>query len=410
MEAETVWRGTIREVPSAASLAAAVPVGKAIGVTRIANVTGLDQVGVPTWMVIRPLAKSITVSQGKGLTHELAVVSGLMESIELYHAENIKPVGDPAPIMSFADDPSFVSPGRLPTRIDVALDESQVLYWVEGCDLFSRAKRWIPHDLFDMDTTRIRHDRSLFVRSSNGLASGNTLREATLHGLCEVVERDQMAFWLVKDQLAEQPAITRVDPTTIDDRDCACLLDSCAQAGLEVFVWYMTVNIDLSVFGCMIVDNKRTTMYPQRASGFGCHPVKPIALSRAITEAAQTRLTCISGMRDDITWAKYLRNFHCHNGATGEWLTRLRSQEPALDYRELPSASADASVQNLLAYALQCLANAGLGEAIAVDLTQQHLGIPVVFVCVPDAESGIRQSEHRPGHRLTQYVEANAFL
>jgi len=39
------------------------------------------------------------------------------------------------------------------------------------------------------------------------------------------------------------------------------------------------------------------------AAGHGCHPCRAVALSRALTEAAQSRLTMISGSRDDVTWA-----------------------------------------------------------------------------------------------------------
>ena len=61
-----------------------------MGITRIANVTGLDRIGIPVVMVCRPNARSIAVSQGKGLDMDAAIVSGLMESAELYHAEQIE--------------------------------------------------------------------------------------------------------------------------------------------------------------------------------------------------------------------------------------------------------------------------------------------------------------------------------
>jgi ribosomal protein S12 methylthiotransferase accessory factor len=60
-----------------------------MGITRVANVTGLDRIGIPVVMVCRPNARSLAVSQGKGLDLDSALASGLMEAAELYHAEHI---------------------------------------------------------------------------------------------------------------------------------------------------------------------------------------------------------------------------------------------------------------------------------------------------------------------------------
>ncbi|MDW6058523.1 hypothetical protein SAZ11_11140 [Streptomyces sp. FXJ1.4098] len=57
------------------------------GITRVADVTGLDTLGVPVVMAVRPAAKTLTVSQGKGASLLLARVSAVMESVELWHAE-----------------------------------------------------------------------------------------------------------------------------------------------------------------------------------------------------------------------------------------------------------------------------------------------------------------------------------
>src|SRR2546423_12243572 len=56
-----------------------------MGITRVANVTGLDTIGIPVAMVCRPNSRSVAVSQGKGVDYLSAQVSGLMEASELYH-------------------------------------------------------------------------------------------------------------------------------------------------------------------------------------------------------------------------------------------------------------------------------------------------------------------------------------
>src|SRR5258706_3900116 len=60
-----------------------------MGITRVANVTGLDRIGIPVVMACRPNSRSVAVSQGKGVNLWAAKASAVMETIEGYHAENI---------------------------------------------------------------------------------------------------------------------------------------------------------------------------------------------------------------------------------------------------------------------------------------------------------------------------------
>ena len=83
------WAGTHRTVAPAETLARVRPLMPTMGITRIANITGLDRLGIPVVMVCRPNSRSIAVSQGKGLTLDAAKASGLMESVETFHAESI---------------------------------------------------------------------------------------------------------------------------------------------------------------------------------------------------------------------------------------------------------------------------------------------------------------------------------
>jgi YcaO-like protein with predicted kinase domain len=81
--------GTYRAVPPSETLRRIQPFLKAAGITRLANITGLDTVGIPVYQSIRPNSRNISLSNGKGLTRRQAQVSALMESLESYHAEEI---------------------------------------------------------------------------------------------------------------------------------------------------------------------------------------------------------------------------------------------------------------------------------------------------------------------------------
>src|SRR5688500_3384005 len=75
--------GTNRAQPPAATLELAGVAAAKVGVTRVADITRLDTIGIPTYQAIRPTSRTLAVSQGKGVVPELAKLSAMMEAIEL---------------------------------------------------------------------------------------------------------------------------------------------------------------------------------------------------------------------------------------------------------------------------------------------------------------------------------------
>src|SRR4026208_580587 len=59
------------------------------GITRLAEVTGLDRIGIPVCMAVRPNSKTLAVSQGKGLSDAAAQASAIMEAAEVATAERL---------------------------------------------------------------------------------------------------------------------------------------------------------------------------------------------------------------------------------------------------------------------------------------------------------------------------------
>ena len=396
--------GTVRADEVAGSLARAREVMRAVGITRLANVTGLDHIGVPTWMAVRPLARSLSVSQGKGLTHDLARISALMECIELHHAEHFVPRG---PLQSFrkaAEDPRYMHPLLLPIHPSAKIDGASAVEWVEGRDLLAECARWVPRDCIDIDTSSARRRRKLFVGSSNGLASGNSRSEAILHAVCEVIERDQESFWYARKQLAIGGRDSRLCLDSVTDPNCRWVLEKCRQAGLEVVVWSTTQDLAVPCFMCTLFDRHGNTYYPQRASGSGCHPYRRIALSRAITEALQSRLTHIAGGRDDMYWSLYQSGLRVDDEAGRLWGDALIGERDPIAFEEVPEAPALASIEALLAWVLDALTTQGFAQVVVVDLTQHRIGIPVVHVSVPGLEGPITKAGYTPGPRMQELL------
>jgi ribosomal protein S12 methylthiotransferase accessory factor len=267
------------------------------GVTRIADVTGLDVLGIPVAMSVRPLARTLSVSQGKGHTYPLARVSAAMEAIELWHAEFAYPAPTRRAVPAAALELPYAV-GDLPAAPGSLVTAATPLDWVDAVGMVSGRTVPVPSDLVAMAAT----DRSTwhppgFVRTSNGLASGNTRDEATLHALYEVVERDAVSGHV--DAGPDDELVLE----SVTDAGCAELIDRIRRAGAVLTATQLPNRFGLPCFRATVW----SADFPLVNLGFGAHLTPGIALSRAITEAVQSRLTAIAGSRDDMSAIFYER-------------------------------------------------------------------------------------------------------
>jgi YcaO-like protein with predicted kinase domain len=389
--------GTHRLLEPEATLARLHPLLPAMGITRVANVTGLDTIGIPVVVAIRPNARGLAVSQGKGLDLAAAKVSAVMESIEAHHAEHIL-----APLILASDEElrrtyRVVDVAQLPRVSDRAFHPRLEMLWIEGFDLLQAEPIWLPHELVHANfTLPFPTGSGCFPMTTNGLASGNHPLEAISHAICEAVERDATAIWLGSpEELVRQ---TRVDLTSIDDPLCREALARFDQAGVAVAVWEITSNIGIPAFFCGITDRAGDPFRRlHSAGGAGCHPARGIALLRALTEAAQSRLTIISGSRDDVFREDY---DEVRNQRTLEQ-TRLvvaEEQETPRSFRDAPDWDGETFAADV-AWELDRLRERGFERVIAVDLTKPEFRLPVVRVVIPGLEGPTQLSTYLPGAR-----------
>ena len=387
--------GTHRTVPPDETLARLMPLLPGMGITRIANITGLDLIGIPVVMVCRPNSRSVAVAQGKGLDLAAAKVSGVMESIETFHAER---VALPLRLATYAElcrSESVAEVPRLPFSVRGRFADDLPILWVAGRDLMGGGTAWVPYECVHTDYTLPFPQGSLcFAANTNGLASGNHALEATSHGLAEVIERDAITLWKQRDDASRKSTV--VDLDTVDDAACRALLDRLAAAGIDVMVWDATSDVGVATFYCLLVGQQ--TGFADPEYGSGCHPSRAIALSRALTEAAQARTTYIAGSRDDFVPELYA-------GSVRERRLRdcralLASRAPARAFRDVPSFEAD-DIAADVDWMLRQLARAGMAQALVVDLTIAEYGLPVVRVVVPGLEGPDKGpgSDYVPGAR-----------
>jgi ribosomal protein S12 methylthiotransferase accessory factor len=369
------------------------------GITRVADVTGLDRIGIPVFMAIRPNARSLAVSQGKGLDSASARASAVMEAVELHHAEH---VARPLLMQSFAElrtRRTVADPSQLSLVSDSLFSAHWPIPWIEGIDLVTDRSVWVPYELVHADTTVPPVPGSgCFERGTNGLASGNTPAEAVLHGLCEVVERDACALW--EHRSPADQAATRIDLGTVDAPAVTGLIERFSVTGVPVEVWDVTGDIGIPAFRAMIFDEASDPLlYPMGAAlGAGCHPDRDVALCRALTEAAQSRLTAIAGSRDDLARADYGAD-QVEKAMAYHRLVRADGAGRA-DARSIPSLSTD-TIDGDVEVVLDRLGTAGLRQAIVVDLSDPEGDVPisVVRVIVPGLEGPTDAAQYRPGPR-----------
>lgn len=117
-----------------------------MGITRIADVTGLDDIGVPVVAVVRPNSRSLSVSQGKGVDLAAAKASGVMESIERYHAERIMSPWKLASLEELRDTHSVVDTDLLPRSVTSRFHPSLPLLWIEGHEFRTASSVWVPYE------------------------------------------------------------------------------------------------------------------------------------------------------------------------------------------------------------------------------------------------------------------------
>jgi len=369
-----------------------------MGITRVANVTGLDRIGIPVVTVCRPNARSLAVSQGKGVDLDAATVSGLMEAAELYHAEHVElplKLGSQAELQS---SHRFVDIDRLPHVAGGRFHRDLVTLWVEGRDLVTDESRWVPYESVHTNFTRPAPQGSgCFDCSSNGLGSGNTREEAICHALCEVIERDATALW---NQLPNADRHqTAIDLTAVTDERCLFVLERLTETGFRVFAWDTTNDVEVAACFCLVEDVRNPESH--FGIGAGADLAPDIALLKALIEAVQVRTTYISGSRDDLTPAEYGDRHRTSQRRTAE---RLRAGGTASQIFRGSVKQTD-GIEKLRSL-LGKLAEAGIEEAVVVDLSKPELALPVVRVIVPGLEGPDDHDGYLPGERARRVSEA----
>lgn len=364
-------RDTHRALPPEETLEIVEKKMPAAGITRVADITNLDRIGIPVFTSIRPTAErgAVSVYNGKGATPTEAKVSAIMEGIERYSAE----IRDQDLMVSRFSElkDNALNPADL--ILPRGSDPNAEIPWVRGYDLISDEEILVPANavFHPMPPTYTR----LFRTNTTGLASGNQLEEAIFHGLAEVVERDA---WSISEY------IKSMGPLLLYKGDglAGSLLERFKSAEVEVYVRDITSDIEIPTFAA-VSDDVRLRDPALLNAGMGTHTDPEVALLRALTEVAQSRLTQIHGAREDTVGADFRRmmGYDRMKRLNKHWFEYASTE----DFSSVRSFDSDDFLEDIR-YMLDRIQAAGFERAIVVDLTAPEIGVPVVRVIIPGLE------------------------
>lgn len=290
-----------RLVPAAAFLKTALAAAERCGVTRLADITRLDRLGLPVWQAVRPAGRALSVHQGKGASPLAARIGALCEAIECHCAENAPADG---PLCSFADLPPDA---RAPDLADYAESRDappsadEPVHWCLAKDVATGKDHFLPHPLVSLDW-RWGHD-SLFDRESSGLGAGSDEGAALRVSLLEIIERDALGEWRRGDfesQMATSLALATIPFDWL--RSWRARFD---EFRIELQLFRLSSIVSIPAFMCVIGGAEEFGQAYRRFYGSAAHGDPELALFKAFAEALQSRLTVIAGVRDDILPSYY---------------------------------------------------------------------------------------------------------
>jgi len=353
------------------------------GVTRVAEITHLDRVGIPVYTAIRPAAAegAVSIYAGKGATKTQAKASAMMESFERYSAELHDDHKQKLISGVFEGSESeldrYINPSLLILPNLLFDPETAEMAWIRSTNLKNDEDLLVPANAVYHPYV-IERGVKLFQSNTNGLASGNRLEEAIFHGMMEVVERD--AWSIFESKRHSKPEINCENTKNQIIQDILAMFND---AGIHVKLVDLTADVKITTVAA--VSDDTVLKDPALLTlGVGTHLDPEVAVIRALTEVAQSRATQIHGTREDTIRAVFMRK------GGYERMKRINSHwfgvsEKSIDLNEMENISGKYFREDIET-SKKLLNKCGFKDILYIDLTRPEIGIPVFRVIIPGME------------------------
>ncbi len=379
----TYFKGTHRVIAPRETIEINQDKLKKAGITRIADITDLDRIGLPIYTAIRPTAEegAISIYGGKGISKDHAKASAMMEGFERYSAERQDSdetiIATPNEIGRYGD---YIDPKSLNLPKDFEKkDISDInLEWSKSKDIISGNEYYIPTNAIFHPYASDSNAESLFKSNTNGLASGNILDEAILHGMLEVIERDAWSIFELTHKNYAQIDIESIESELIID-----IIDKFESEGIKIKLMDFTADIKIPTIAAS-ADDTITKDAGLLTLGMGTHLDPEVAILRALTEVAQSRATQINGAREDTVRADFARE------AGYERMKRInkyyfKDDEEKISLSDIENKSTSSITKDIEIVKSELTAN-DIEKILYVDLTRPEIDVSVVRVVIPEME------------------------
>lgn len=392
----TYFKGTHRVIAPKKTIEINEDKLKTAGITRIADITDLDRIGLPVYTAIRPTAEygGVSVYGGKGISKDHAKASAMMEGFERYSAERqdrdeiiLSSVNEISAKGNYIDPKSLNLPKEFEKK-----DISDIrLEWSMAHDLITDKDYYIPTNAIYHPYTHDNNVESLFKSNTNGLASGNILEEAILHGIFEVIERDAWSIFELTHKNYSQIDLDTIESETINET-----IEKFTSNGINIKLMDFTADIDVPTIAAS-ADDTVTRDAGLLTLGIGTHLDPEVAILRALTEVAQSRATQINGAREDTVRADFARE------AGYERMKRInkyyfKQEEEQISLSDIENKSTT-SINEDLEIVKNELTSNEIKHVLYHDLTRPELDVSVVRVVIPEMEL-YALDQSRAGYRF----------
>lgn len=366
--------------PASGTLALAIAAARRAGVTRVGDVTAFGVPGIRVFQATRPRSRTLSVSQGKGLTPTAALISALLEAVELWSAEHVTCEGPRLPLAALGAQEQLLWSGESDAA-RLTLDPDRPRHWLAGTDLLSGRPMPAPRDLVALDFARADDD---CLASTNGLAAGNTRTEALVSGVAELLEHHAIAAHALAspgERRGQQIALASIADDTIRR-----LLRRISAAGFELRAWSLLTGEGLAAIQCTMFARPQASEDLLPVTGNGCHPHADVAFVRALLEAVQTQATLVAGAREDLTAECYAKG----GPRLMELLLATRAfGDGRLDWSQVPDTRC-ATSEGCLDFLLGNAERLGARAVVAVDHANGVEGLHFAHVLAPGLLDDLR--------------------
>ena len=356
---------------------------RAAGVTRVAEITHLDRVGIPVYSAIRPGAAdgAVSIYAGKGATKPQAKASAMMESFERYsaelHEDHNQKVINGVFECSEGELNRYVSPSSLILPNLLFDPESAEIEWVSSTNLKDDTNVMVPANAV-YHPYNPENGVKLFQSNTNGLASGNRIEEAVFHGMMEVIERDAWSIFESKRQSKPEINCENTENQIIKN-----IFNLFKDAGINVKLVDLTADVEITTVAA--VSDDTVLKDPALLTlGVGTHLDPEVAVIRALTEVAQSRATQIHGTREDTIRAVFMRKagYERMKRLNGHWFGESVKSIELIEMKDMSGKSFKEDIETSKTLLSKC----GFEDILYVDLTRPEIEIPVVRVIIPGME------------------------